>query len=91
VGESVHEQQVYGGLLTHAACPVVPVCCRCCMWLPVLVSPPHMQDVGAMNASNTWHMHGKRRPKTTREGCQLAGSCLVGEHMMPKLLERVAN
>jgi hypothetical protein len=48
-----------GELLTHAACRVVPVCCRCCMWLPVLVPPPHMQEVETMNASHTWHMHGK--------------------------------
>jgi hypothetical protein len=46
-------------LLTHAACPVVPICCHYCMWLPVLVPPPHMQEVGVMNASHTWHMHGK--------------------------------
>jgi hypothetical protein len=58
-----------------------PVCCRCCMWLPVLVSPPHMQMAGAMNASQSPTPDtcmANEDPKTTREDCQLIGSGLVG-------------
>jgi hypothetical protein len=63
-GECAWATGVWGELFTHAACPAVPVCrCCCCMWLPVLVPPPHMQVVVAMNASHTWHMHDKWRQK----------------------------
>jgi hypothetical protein len=74
-GESVHEKHVYGG--SSSLMPRVPlslfaaiVACCCLSWCP-----PHMQEVGAMNASYTWHMHGKCGPKNYSGGLPTNQKC----------------